>query len=285
MRRTTVSLSAGALVLAVVATGCGGSGKPAATKSSSGSASASASASPAAAGSLGAKVSAVRDRVEKAGTGSFTLSDATIAGKALSTIDGRYSLDDETLDAAVSIPDGTGKSATAKIRVLGDTAYIQAAEWKPPSNTCWLKTTPAGISSDYGLDVSSADVPLPLLLLGKFQPQTSSGEGVYQGELDLASATLLLSGTTKSQVEQAKPKGTVPAFVTDDGTTATVTVPGYAMATALSTALKVDDSQFTAMKSERYEATLGPAKDTSAIAAPEAGKQMSKDDLTANRCG
>jgi len=129
-------------------------------------------------------------------------------------------------------------------------------------------------------------VPLPVGLLDAFVPESSQGKGLIQGHLDIAEALPLLSGSLKSQLVQARPSGTVAAFLTYDPRHMLITVPGYALSSALSNSLKVDEQKLSSIAGARYEAgvtTLSGAFDQ--VAAPQPAKQMSTADLEANRCG
>ena len=96
----------------------------------------------------------------------------------------------------------------------------------------------------------------------------------------------LLSGSIKNQLTQARPSGTVPAFLTFDATHVLITVPGYALSAALSNSLKVDEQKFSSIAAAGYEAGVTTLKKGfSTVSAPQAAKQMSPADLKANRCG
>ena len=63
-------------------------------------------------------------------------------------------------------------------------------------------------------------------------------------------------------------------------------MPGYALSSALSQSLKVDEQKFKSIAAARYEAGLTTLKGGfDKVAAPQAAKQMSSADLQANRCG
>jgi ubiquinone/menaquinone biosynthesis C-methylase UbiE len=65
-----------------------------------------------------------------------------------------------------------------------------------------------------------------------------------------------------------------------------ITVPGYALSTALSNSLKVDAEKFSSIAAARYEAGVTTLNGGfGAVTAPRAAKQMSPADLQANRCG
>ena len=206
----------------------------------------------------------------------------------MSSIRGRYSLDDQQVAATFRVPDtSSGKKATARLAIVGKDAFLQVDQWQKPSRGCWLKTTSQELSQRFALDVADSDeVPLPVDLLDAFVPESSQGKGLIQGHLDIAAALPLLSGSLKTQLTEARPTGTVAAFLTYDPTHVLITVPGYALSTALSTALKVDEERFSSIAAARYEAGLTTLKGGfDQVAAPQASKQMSSADLEANRCG
>jgi hypothetical protein len=277
-------LVAGSAVLALAVAGCGSGGASSvASKNSSGGAS-TRSSSPST--QVEATVQDLRDRVQKTGTGTFSTVTTTIAGKVVSSVRGRYALGDQQLAARLQVPQGSGSPATARIDVVKGAAYFQVAQWKQPSRSCWLRTTTEQLSQEYGLDVATADqVPLAVNLLDNFRALRSNGVGLVDGNLDITAVLPLLSGATKVQLVAAKPKGVVPAFLTFDGDNVLVTVPGYALSTALSQSLKVDESKFASIAADRYEAGLKVTGPVAAVRAPSSGRQMSAADLQANRCG
>ncbi len=284
-------LVAACALLTLAVSGCGSSGPtgggssaPDPSRSPASSASSSASAS----GPLAKRIQTLQDRAEKSGGGLFSEVTRGSTGEEISSIRGRYSLDDEQVAATFRVPDtATGKKATARLAIVGQDAFLQVDQWKQPSRGCWLKTTSRELSERYALDVADSDeVPLPLTLLAGFRPESSEGEGLIQGRLDIPAAIPLLSGSIKAQLMQARPSGTVPAFLTYDATHVLITVPGYALSTALSNALKVDEQKFTSIAAARYEAGLTTLRGGFArVTAPKASRQMSAADLKANRCG
>ena len=63
-------------------------------------------------------------------------------------------------------------------------------------------------------------------------------------------------------------------------------MPGYALSSALSNALKIDEQKFASIAAARYEAGVTTLKGGfDQVAAPQPAKQMSAADLEANRCG
>ena len=288
-------LVAACALLTLAASGCGSGGSagdgssssPSASGRPSTSASSSTSAAPVS-GPLAKRIKALQDRAEQAGGGRFSEVTRKPSGEEISSIRGRYSLDDEQLAAVFKVPDtASGKKATARLAIVGQDAFLQVDQWKKPSRGCWLKTTSKDLSERYALDVADSDeVPLPLNLLAGFHPESSEGEGLIQGQLDIVDAIPLLSGSIKAQLTQMRPSGTVPAFLTYDATHVLITVPGYALSTALSNSLKVDEQKFTSIAAARYEAGLTTVKGAFAeVTAPAASRQMSAADLKANRCG
>jgi hypothetical protein len=57
-----------------------------------------------------------------------------------------------------------------------------------------------------------------------------------------------------------RPKGTVAAFLTYDADHVLITVPGYALSTALSNSLKIDEQKFSSIAAARYEAGVTTLK-------------------------
>ena len=283
MPPVNIRLAAACALLVLAATGCG-SAAPSGANSSSPSASGSASAT--ASGPLAKEIQSLEDRVQK--DSKFSEVTRKPTGEEISSIRGRYSLDDDQVAATFRVPDtSTGKKATARLAIVGKDAFLQVDQWQKPSRGCWLKTTSRELSQRFALDVAdSDDVPLPVGLLTAFVPESSQGQGLIQGHLDITAALPLLSGSIKSQLMQVRPKGTVPAFLTYDPTHVLITVPGYALSTALSNSLKIDEQKFSSIAAARYEAGVTTLKKGfSAVSAPQAAKQMSPADLKANRCG
>ncbi len=279
-----IRLAAACALLVLAATGCGSNGEPSSAESSSPSASGSTRAT--ASGPLAKQLQALQDRAQQDSRFSEVTRKPT--GEEISSIRGRYSLDDEQVAATFRVPDpSSGKNATARLAIVGKDAFLQVDQWKEPSRGCWLKTTSQELSQRFALDVADSDeVPLPVGLLDAFVPESSQGKGLIQGHLDIAEALPLLSGSLKSQLAQARPSGTVAAFLTYDPTHMLITVPGYALSSALSNSLKVDEQKFSSIAAARYEAgvtTLSGGFDQ--VAAPQPAKQMSTADLEANRCG
>ena len=277
-------LAAACALLVLAATGCGSNGEPSSAESSSPSASGSTRAT--ASGPLAKQLQALQDRAQQ--DSRFSEVTRRPTGEEISSIRGRYSLDDEQVAATFRVPNpSSGKNATARLAIVGKDAFLQVDQWKEPSRGCWLKSTSQELSQRFALDVADSDeVPLPVGLLDAFVPESSQGKGLIQGHLDIAAALPLLSGSLKTQLTQARPTGTVAAFLTYDPTHVLITVPGYALSTALSTALKVDEQRFSSIAAARYEAGLTTLKGAfDQVAAPQPAKQMSTADLEANRCG
>lgn len=278
------------MVALLTLAGCG-SQKPSSepSKKSSGTASTVSSATPTPSATPSTKTEAtvqdVRDRVQKAGTGTFSLVTRTVAGEVLASIKGRYALDDQQVAARLTVPQGRGKAATARVELVKGDAFFQVAQWTKAVRSCWLRSTTDGLSKSYGLDLATNDqVPLPIDLLDRFQAVRSAGQ-VVDGSLDITAVLPLLSGAVKSQLVAAKPKGVVPAFLTFDGNDVMVTIPGYALSTALSQSLKIDESKFSSIAGERFEAGLRITGGVAGVGAPSSDRQMSAADLKANRCG
>ena len=287
-----IRLAAACALLVLAATGCGSDGDPSTAKSSSPSASgstrstASGSTRTTASGPLAKQMQALQDRVQHDSRFSEVTRKQT--GEEISSIRGRYSLDDEQLAATFQVPDtSSGRNATARLAIVGKDAFLQVDQWKKPSRGCWLKTSSQDLSQRFALDVADSDeVPLPVELLTAFVPESSQGKGLIEGHLDIAAALPLLSGSLKSQLTQARPSGTVAAFLTYDPSHMLITVPGYALSSALSTALKVDEQKLASIAGARYEAGVTTLRGGFAqVAAPQPAKQMSNADLEANRCG
>jgi len=279
-----IRLAAACALLVLAATGCGSNGEPSSAESSSPSASGSTRAT--ASGPLAKQLQALRDRAQQ--DSRFSEVTRRPTGEEISSIRGRYSLDDEQVAATFRVPNpSSGKNATARLAIVGKDAFLQVDQWKEPSRGCWLKSTSQELSQRFALDVADSDeVPLPVGLLDAFVPESSQGKGLIQGHLDIAEALPLLSGSLKSQLVQARPSGTVAAFLTYDPRHMLITVPGYALSSALSNSLKVDEQKLSSIAGARYEAgvtTLSGAFDQ--VAAPQPAKQMSTADLEANRCG
>ena len=279
-----IRLAAACALLVLAATGCGSNGEPSSAESSSPSASGSTRAT--ASGPLAKQLQALRDRAQQ--DSQFSEVTRRPTGEEISSIRGRYSLDDEQVAATFRVPNpSSGKNATARLAIVGKDAFLQVDQWKEPSRGCWLKSTSQELSQRFALDVADSDeVPLPVGLLDAFVPESSQGKGLIQGHLDIAEALPLLSGSLKSQLVQARPSGTVAAFLTYDPRHMLITVPGYALSSALSNSLKVDEQKLSSIAGARYEAgvaTLSGAFDQ--VAAPQPAKQMSTADLEANRCG
>ena len=279
-----IRLAAACALLVLAATGCGSNGEPSSAESSSPSASGSTRAT--ASGPLAKQLQALRDRAQQ--DSQFSEVTRRPTGEEISSIRGRYSLDDEQVAATFRVPNpSSGKNATARLAIVGKDAFLQVDQWKEPSRGCWLKSTSQELSQRFALDVADSDeVPLPVELLTAFVPESSQGKGLIEGHLDIAAALPLLSGSLKSQLVQARPSGTVAAFLTYDPRHMLITVPGYALSSALSNSLKVDEQKLSSIAGARYEAgvtTLSGAFDQ--VAAPQPAKQMSTADLEANRCG
>ncbi len=279
-----IRLAAACALLVLAATGCGSNGEPSSAESSSPSASGSTRAT--ASGPLAKQLQALRDRAQQ--DSQFSEVTRRPTGEEISSIRGRYSLDDEQVAATFRVPNpSSGKNATARLAIVGKDAFLQVDQWKEPSRGCWLKSTSQELSQRFALDVADSDeVPLPVGLLTAFVPESSQGQGLIQGHLDIAQALPLLSGSLKSQLVQARPSGTVAAFLTYDPRHMLITVPGYALSSALSNSLKVDEQKLSSIAGARYEAgvtTLSGGFDQ--VAAPQPAKQMSTADLEANRCG
>jgi len=279
-----IRLAAACALLVLAATGCGSNGEPSSAESSSPSASGSTRAT--ASGPLAKQLQALQDRAQQ--DSRFSEVTRRPTGEEISSIRGRYSLDDEQVAATFRVPNpSSGKNATARLAIVGKDAFLQVDQWKEPSRGCWLKSTSQELSQRFALDVADSDeVPLPVGLLDAFVPESSQGKGLIQGHLDIAEALPLLSGSLKSQLVQARPSGTVAAFLTYDPRHMLITVPGYALSSALSNSLKVDEQKLSSIAGARYEAgvtTLSGAFDQ--VAAPQPAKQMSTADLEANRCG
>ena len=281
-------LVAGSTLLAMVAlltlAGCGSQSPSAdASKKPSGTTS-TPSATPST--KTEATVQDVRDRVQKAGTGTFSLVTRTVAGQELASIKGRYALDDQHVAARLTVPQGTGKPATARVELVKGDAFFQVAQWTKAVRSCWLRSTTDDLSKSYGLDLATNDqVPLPIDLLDRFQAVKSAGNGLVDGTLDITAVLPLLSGAVKTQLVAAKPKGVVPAFLTFDGNDVLLTIPGYALSTALGESLKLDESKFSSIAAGRFEAGLRITGGIAGVGAPSSGRQMSAADLKANRCG
>ena len=279
-----IRLAAACALLVLAATGCGSSGDPSSAKSSSPSASGSTRTT--ASGPFAKEMQTLQDRAQQ--DSQFSEVTRKPTGQEISSIRGRYSLDDEQVAATFRVPDtSSGKKATARLAIVGKDAFLQVDQWKQPSRGCWLKTTSKELSQRFALDVADSDeVPLPVGLLTAFVPESSQGKGLIQGHLDVAAALPLLSGSLKSQLAQARPSGTVAAFLTYDARHVLITVPGYALSSALSNALKIDEQKFASIAAARYEAGVTTLKGGfDQVAAPQAAKQMSTADLEANRCG
>ena len=279
-----IRLAAACALLVLAATGCGSNGEPSSAESSSPSASGSTRAT--ASGPLAKQLQALQDRAQQ--DSRFSEVTRRPTGEEISSIRGRYSLDDEQVAATFRVPNpSSGKNATARLAIVGKDAFLQVDQWKEPSRGCWLKSTSQELSQRFALDVADSDeVPLPVGLLDAFVPESSQGKGLIQGHFDIAEALPLLSGSLKSQLVQARPSGTVAAFLTYDPRHMLITVPGYALSSALSNSLKVDEQKLSSIAGARYEAgvtTLSGAFDQ--VAAPQPAKQMSTADLEANRCG
>ena len=276
-----IRLAAACALLVLAATGCGSNGDPSSAKSSSSDASGTTASGP-----LAKQMQTLQDRAQR--DSRFSEITRKPTGEEISSIRGRYSLDDEQVAATFRVPDtSSGRKATARLAIVGKDAFLQVDQWKKPSRGCWLKTTSQELSQRFALDVADSDeVPLPVGLLTAFVPESSQGKGLIQGHLDIAAALPLLSGSLKSQLTQARPSGTVSAFLTYDPEHVLITVPGYALSSALSQSLKVDEQKFKSIAAARYEAGLTTLKGGfDKVAAPQAAKQMSSADLQANRCG
>jgi hypothetical protein len=224
--------------------------------------------------------------VQKHGTGTFSMVTTTIAGKVQASIRGRYSLDGQQVAARLAVPQKTGKPATALVDLIGNAAYFQVAEWKKPSRFCWLRTSTDELSQSYGLDVATTDqVPLPVALLDDFRAARSNGKGLIDGNLSITSVLPMLSGSSKRQLVAAKPAGDVPAFLTFHGNDLLLTIPGYALSTALSDSLKLDASKFSSIAAQRFVAGVKITGPVARVRAPSSNRQMSAADQKANRCG
>ena len=76
-------------------------------------------------------------------------------GEEISSIRGRYSLDDEQVAATFRVPNpSSGKNATARLAIVGKDAFLQVDQWKEPSRGCWLKSTSQELSQRFALDVA-----------------------------------------------------------------------------------------------------------------------------------
>lgn len=282
---------AGSALLALVVSGCGS--QSAASDSSTTSSDGPSSAGPSTAKPSSAPnttsekaVQALRDRVQKTGVGTFSMVTRTVPGKLEARIDGHYDLKTQQLSSGVRIPQHGGRSATARVDMIKDAAYFQVAQWDKPARTCWLRTSPEELSQKYGIDIASSDeVPIPIQLLDDFQAASVNGKGLIDGKVDIASVLPLLSSSNKAQIVAAKPTGTVPAFLTFSRDQMNITVPGYALSTALSGSLGVDPSKFSTIAEARYTAGVRIKQSVPGVQAPGKGKQMSQADLKANRCG
>jgi hypothetical protein len=287
----SLRLVAGSALLALVVTGCGSQSPSAgASKKSSDSPSPSSSGSttPGAAPSTQARktVQTLRDRVQHTGAGTFGIVTRTVAGKLQASIRGRYDLSDQQLSAHLVVPQKGSGPATAEVAMVKDAAYFQVAEWDKRTRSCWLRTTPEGLSQDYGLDVASNDdVPVPVGLLDAFQATTVNGKGLVDGSVDISAVLPLLSGSNKRQIVAAQPTGQVPAFLSFNGRGLTITVPGYALSTALGQSLGLDPSRLSSIADQRFATGVKFKSSVAVVRAPARGKQMSAADLKANRCG
>ena len=243
MPPVNIRLAAACVLLVLAATGCGSNGEPSSAKSSSPSASGSAShhglrparqADAGAAGPRAAGQPVQRGHAQADGGG-----DQLDPGPLLP----RRRAGRGHLPGARHLE---RQEATARLAIVGKDAFLQVDQWKKPSRGCWLKTTSQELSQRFALDVADSDeVPLPVGLLTAFVPESSQGQGLIQGHLDIAEALPLLSGSLKSQLTQARPSGTVAAFLTYDPRHMLITVPGYALSNALSTSLKVDEQKLS----------------------------------------
>ncbi|MGI9158075.1 MAG: hypothetical protein ACR2FG_15825 [Marmoricola sp.] len=284
-------LAAGCAVLALAVSGCGSRG-PAADPSTT------SSSAPASSGALGPVptatpstrtddvVQGLREKVARNGAGDFSLRTTTVAGEVLANITGRYSLPDRQVAAELRVPQGADQSATARMDLVKDVAFLQVAQWRSPARTCWLRTTTEQIAQHYQFDVATTDeVPLPIALLDNFTLATSSGKGLIDGKLDLSVAARLLTGSVRARVLAAHPQGVVPAFLTFKGNSILITVSGYALSSALAQSLQVKASQFSTVAAARYEAAVRMRQHVTPVGAPDSASQMSAADLSANRCG
>jgi hypothetical protein len=291
MPRFNLRLVAACALVTLAASGCGSdnpSSHPSRSATATPSTSATSSPTAAPSGPLGKQLQALQDRADQATSGQFSEVTRTIAGAEISSIHGRYSTDAQQIAATFKVPDTSStQKATARLAIVGSDAFLQVDQWKKPSRGCWLKTTAAKLSQDYALDVADSDrVPLPVLLIDNFEPTGSPGKGLLQGKVDITAALPLLSGSIKQQLVAARPQGKVPAFLTFDAQQMLVTVPGYALSTALSNSLKIDESKFSTIAAARYEAGLtGLGGAFAKVTAPATRLQMSDADLKANRCG
>ncbi|MDQ6641582.1 MAG: hypothetical protein M3Y66_03705 [Actinomycetota bacterium] len=233
-----------------------------------------------------AAVQALRDRVRKPGTGTFSMVTRTVPGSLVASIRGHYRLTDQQLAAQLIVPQSSRKAATAKLELVKNDAFLQVDEWKKPSRTCWLRTTADQLSQRYGLDVVGTGlVPLPLALLDNFRATTINGKGLIDGNLNITDVLPMLGGSIKRQLVVAKPQGVVPAFVSFSGNDVQVTIPGYALSAALAQSLGVAESQFSAIAADRFEAGLKVTGPVATLRAPSSKRQMTTADLVANRCG
>lgn len=282
----SLRLVAGSALLALVVTGCG-SQNPSADPSKKAS---STKSSPAPTASASTKtqstVQGLRDRVQKNGTGTFSMVTRTSAGQLLASIRGRYALDDQQVAAQLKVPQKGAKPATARVELVRNDAFFQVAQWKKPSRTCWLRTTTVELSQGYGLDVSTTDqVPLPVALLDNFRAERTSGKGVVDGTLDIAAVLPLLSGSIKRQLIAARPQGAVPGVLTFHGNDVLLTVPGYALSATLSRSLGIEESKLASIATSSIEAGLRITGPVARVRAPSSSTQMTAAELKANRCG
>ena len=159
-----IRLAAACALLVLAATGCGSNGEPSSAESSSPSASGSTRAT--ASGPLAKQLQALRDRAQQ--DSQFSEVTRRPTGEEISSIRGRYSLDDEQVAATFRVPNpSSGKNATARLAIVGKDAFLQVDQWKEPSRGCWLKSTSQELSQRFALDVADSDeVPLPVTRYG-----------------------------------------------------------------------------------------------------------------------
>lgn len=231
-------------------------------------------------------VQGLREKVARNGAGDFSVRTTTVAGEVLASITGRYSLPDRQVEAELRVPEGADQSATARMKLVKDAAFLQVAQWRSPARSCWLRTTTEQVAQRYQFDVATTDeVPLPVALLDDFSLATASGKGLIDGSLDLSVAARLLTGSVRVRVLAADPQGVVPAFLTFKGNNILITVPGYALSAALAQSLQVKASQFSTVAAARYEAAVRMRHQVTPVTVPDSASQMSAADLSANRCG
>ena len=137
-----IRLAAACALLVLAATGCGSSGDPSSAKIVLAQRLAAAPRATAS-GPLAKQMQTLQDRAQQ--DSQFSEVTRKPTGEEISSIRGRYSLDDEQVAATFRVPDtSSGKEATARLAIVGKDAFLQVDQWKQPSRGCWLKTTLAG---------------------------------------------------------------------------------------------------------------------------------------------